>query len=376
MENPTGIGPFIIMDYIDHERTMSDALNDPLLGPGQSHVLDNNINEQKLAFLYKQMANILLQLSTLSLPRIGSLVQDRRGNISVSGRPLIQNMNSLVEFASVHPKLLPSQQYLTSSQWYSAMADMHLSQATFQRNDAILDEDDARDKFVVRQLFRHLASNNQLATGLDPENGADYETTFRLFSEDLRPSNVLIDKNLCVVGVIDWEFAYVAPAAFSNDPPWWLLLTSPEHWPGGYIPWMKAYEPRLNTFLSVLEEAEEEMQKVSGFLSDQSLTHSWGVPLSQKMRKRWESQTWMFNYAARNSWVFDFLFRKFLDSRWYGQNERGDHRARLDLLAEHELAAMRKFVEIKMQESRTRALVEWGEQDTDSATTKLAKVMV
>ncbi|KAF5129767.1 hypothetical protein E5D57_006098 [Metarhizium anisopliae] len=56
---------------------------------------------------------------------------------------------------------------------------------------------------------------------------------FRLYSEDLRPSNVLIDKDLRVVGVIDWEFAYAAPASFSSDPPWWLLLKSPEYWPGG-----------------------------------------------------------------------------------------------------------------------------------------------
>lgn len=149
-ENPTGLGPFIIMDYVEHETTMSDALNDPLLGPDEHHVLDNNISEQTLTFLYRQMANIILQLSTLSFPQIGSLVQDKDGNFSASGRPLIQNMNSLVEFASIPPTLLPSrsQQYLTSTQWYSAMADMHLLQATLQRNDAILDEEDACDKFV------------------------------------------------------------------------------------------------------------------------------------------------------------------------------------------------------------------------------------
>lgn len=30
-ENPAGLGRFIIMDYIEHEGTMSDALKDPLL---------------------------------------------------------------------------------------------------------------------------------------------------------------------------------------------------------------------------------------------------------------------------------------------------------------------------------------------------------
>lgn len=113
-ENPTGLGPFIIMDYINHQRTMSDTLNNPNLGSDESHILDPNISKKKLEFLYRQMANIILQLSTLTFPRIGSFTQDKNGHFSVSGRPLIQNMNSLLEFAGVTPTLLPSQPYSTS----------------------------------------------------------------------------------------------------------------------------------------------------------------------------------------------------------------------------------------------------------------------
>jgi len=218
-ENPTGLGAFIIMDYIEHARTISDALNDPTLKPDESHVLDPNISEQKLEFLYRQMANIVLQLSTLTFLRIGSLAQDEDGQFSVSRRPLIQNMNSLLEFAGVTPTLLPSQHYSASDEWYSALADMHLAQLTFQHNDAVLDEDDARDKYVARQLFRRLASNGRLASGFEIKENRNGGFVFRLFSEDLRPSNILIDKNLCVVGVIDWEFAYAAPMRFSFDPP-------------------------------------------------------------------------------------------------------------------------------------------------------------
>lgn len=65
-ENPTGLGPFIIMDYIEHERTMFEALNDPALKPDESYALDSNISGQKLEFLYGQMANILLQLGIYS----------------------------------------------------------------------------------------------------------------------------------------------------------------------------------------------------------------------------------------------------------------------------------------------------------------------
>lgn len=372
-ENPTRLGPFIIMDYIDHYRTMSDALNDPILGPDESHVLDVDISEQKLEFLYRQMANIILQLSTISFPQIGSLVQDEDGSFSISGRPLTQNMNSLVEFAGVIPSLLPSQQHYTSTTWYSAMADMHLAQITFQHNDAVLDEEDARDKYVARQLFRRLASSGQLALGFDSEKQHHFESTFRLFAEDLHPSNVLIDRDLRVVGVIDWEFTYAGPAQFSIDPPWWLLLKSPEYWPGGYDSWMDAYEPRLNTFLSVLEREEgarKENEKMQSSLSPNPDTE---ITLSQLMRKSWRSKTWMINYAARNSWAFDFIFWRYLDCAYFGQNEGGDYRKRLGLLAKEEIEAMEALVKIKMEESVDRRLIPW---DHESAVAQMAKVMV
>ncbi|KAK9435770.1 Protein kinase-like protein [Metarhizium brunneum] len=346
-ENPTGLGPFIIMDYIEHDRTLSHALNDPDLEPDDSHVMDANISDQKLEFLYRQMANIVLQLSTLSFPRIGSLVQDKDGAFSISGRPLIQNMNSLVEFAGVVPSLLPSQQYCTSTEWYADMADMHLAQITFQHNDVVVDEDDARDKYVARQL-------SPIAK---PCFGCTLKTC------------VLIDKDLRVVGVIDWEFAYAAPASFSSDPPWWLLLKSPEYWPGGYDSWMEAYERRLNTFLRVLEEEEREMKAQNS----SSCTKDTGAPLSQLMRRSWERKSWMINYAARNSWAFDFIFWRYLDGAYFRQNEGEDYQGRLDLLSKEETEAMEALVKIKMEERADRTLIQW---DHDGAVAQMAKVMV
>ncbi|KAI0550520.1 phosphotransferase family protein [Xylaria curta] len=364
-ENPTGLGPFIIMDYVDHEMTMSEALKDPALEPDERHELDPNISAEKLEFLYRQMANIVLQLSTLTFPRIGSLVEDDDGQFSASGRPLIQNMNHLIEFTDMPPTLLPSQTYLTSDEWYSALVDMHLAQLVFQHNDAVIDEDDARDKYVARQLFRRLASKGQLLTKDDDGNKP---AMFPLYSSDLRPSNVLIDKDLKVVGVIDWEFAYAAPPQFSFDPPWWLLLKSPEEWDGAYTPWMEAYEPRLETFLRLLEEEEKKLWDGSG-----SEPANLSVPLSQRMRDSWKRKTWMVSYAARNSWEFDGLFWRFLDPMYFGPNEEADHSARLGLLSQKEREVMESLVKIKMEERKERILVHW---DHDDAAAQLAKFMI
>ena len=65
------LGPFIIMDRIDHANDMSDVLNTPGFAIEDRPILDPNINDAKLELLYRQLAGVLLQLSTLQLPGIG-----------------------------------------------------------------------------------------------------------------------------------------------------------------------------------------------------------------------------------------------------------------------------------------------------------------
>ena len=364
-ENPLNLGPFIIMDYVEHDMNLSDLINDPALEEDDSHRLNPNIDLGQLETIYRQMANVLLQLSRLSFPRIGSLIKGSEDeDFEVAGRPLIQNMNHLVEFSGIVPSLLPSKPYETAQEWYCAMADMHLAQLVFQHNDAVEDEDDARDKYVARILFRRLACSGKLAAGFGDNTQQPSLTHFTLFSEDLRPSNVLIDKDVHFASVIDWEFAYAAPAQFSADPPWWLILRHPEYWPDGYDAWLETYEPRLEFFLKILEEEEQKLRNASpGETSD-------GPALSERMRQSWEDKTWMISYAARRSYALDFLYWRFLDSRFFGPNEVADHHARIELLTDEEKSMMEDLVKVKKEESTERILPEW---DDKSAAEHLAR---
>ncbi|KAM4065595.1 hypothetical protein HRG_010670 [Hirsutella rhossiliensis] len=207
-ESPTGLGPFIVMDLIKNHQNMSRVLLDPEREAGKRPTLDHEIGEEKLEPLYAQMANILLQLSTLKFPRIGSLVEGvDEESASVKGRPLIVNMTEIAVHTNAPPSTLPSQTFAPADKWYSALADTHMAQLTFQHNDAVGDKDDARDKHITRQLFRNLDIKRRLMPDLLKSDGE-----FRLFSEDFGPVDVL-DKGLRVVGVIDWQFAYAAPRA-------------------------------------------------------------------------------------------------------------------------------------------------------------------
>ncbi|KAL1865594.1 hypothetical protein VTK73DRAFT_5133 [Phialemonium thermophilum] len=349
-ENPTGLGPFIIMDYIEHHQNMSRALLDPKLSIDDRPILDPDIDAEKLEFLYSQMARILLQLAALEFPRIGSLREaPGDGSISVQRRPMTVNMNEVIVHTDMPARFVPSQTYETSNDWYGALADLHMAQLALQYNDSTADDDDARDKYVARKLFQRLAHENKLWPGTSSSGD-----TFKLFSQDLRPANVLLDTDLRVVGVIDWEFAYAAPAQFTFDPPWWLLLLEPDSWPGGYSEWMKVYEPRLQTFLRVLEAEEKKMAGVDGAPAS-------SPSLSRRMRESWQERTWMIDYAARDSWAFDFIWWKFLDERFFGPNEDQDYHARLDLLSDEQKQAMEALVAAKAEERNVRRRFKWDE---------------
>ena len=372
-DNPTGLGPFIIMDYIEHHQNMSRTLLDPKRPIDERPVLDPNIAEEKLEFLYSQVANILLQLFSLDFSRIGSLNQTQE----VQRRPLTTNMNDLRIHTNMPLQLLPSQTYDTAKEWYSTLADMHMAQLVVQYNDATEDDDDVRDKYIARKLFQRLANADNLWSHQGDSDGSSRGSSggssgssFKLFSQDLRPANILINEELQVVSVIDWEFAYAAPAEFAFDPPWWLLLLDPESWPGGYKEWMKAYEPRLQTFLRVLDAEEKKLGT-----SRPSLPGDGGasaVSLSQRMRRSWEAGDWMVNYAARDSWAFDFVWWKFLDERYFGANEDQDYRARLHLLSGAQKEAMDALVIDKAEERSHRKVFEW---DADVAAARVEKLL-
>lgn len=67
------LGPFIIMEYIDHHTNMYDVLNMPGRSRAYRGILDPDFDKDELEQLYGELAHILLQLSRPSLCHIGSL---------------------------------------------------------------------------------------------------------------------------------------------------------------------------------------------------------------------------------------------------------------------------------------------------------------
>ncbi|KAM3449582.1 hypothetical protein MY3296_006802 [Beauveria thailandica] len=346
-ESPLGLGPFIIMDYINHEMDMGAALNTAGRGTEDRPLLDPNIDPAKLEMLYRQMADILLQLSTLELPAIGSLQQTDEFSWGVTHRPLSMHMNELVRLGTLPRAKLPDARFKSSSDYFESLSQLHLEHLTWQRNDAVQSKPDCQRKYVARHLFRKLAIERKLLSGIHDiyNNGP-----FKIWCDDLRPTNILLDASLQIVGVVDWEFAYAAPAEFSFAPPWWLLLEQPEYWPNGINEWSNIYEGRLQTFLKVLEECEASAI-ASGRLQD-------GKQLSFRMRQSWDDGEFWIVYAARKNFAFDAIFWEKLDPKFFGPGEAPEDawKQRLGLLDEQVRENMEPFVEKKLKDNETREL--------------------
>ncbi|POS74666.1 phosphotransferase [Diaporthe helianthi] len=373
------IGPFMIIQDLESRRGMGQALEAPREDLNETAVLDPDISESKLKDLYFKIARCVLQLAQPTFPRIGSLAETGAGSYSVTGRPITLNMSNMVQLSNIPKSIFPPEgtTYETTDAWYVALAEMQMATLIFQHNDMISSEDDCRNKYVARQIFRRLAKQGRLASfGFAEDDWSarsqvtrstlsmpDGSGSFRLWADDFRPANIMVDDKDNIIGAIDWEFAYVGPTQFVLDAPWWLLLDVPEMWDQGIEEWASVYEKRLKTWLLAMEQAEEDIRPAS-------------LRLSAYMRESWETGRFWLDYAARKSWAFDTIYWKYLDEKFFGPREKDISkndlwRARVHLLSEEERVVMEPLVQTKMVESKERILVEWDAAEARRRLTSL-----
>lgn len=155
-ESPGGIGPFIIMEYIEHVDNLANVLEKQGQPDEDESGLDPNIDEEKLEFVYGQIADILLQLLDCEFSKIGCLgtvdFGDNPCRLGVASRPLSFNLAQIGEVGGVPHFELPavSKTYDNSTAFYTSAADMHLQQLSFQRNQAVESRNDCRKKYIAR----------------------------------------------------------------------------------------------------------------------------------------------------------------------------------------------------------------------------------
>ncbi|KAE8348270.1 kinase-like protein [Aspergillus coremiiformis] len=294
-------GPYIVMSFLEG-MPLSQLLKDP--SREGRPVLNPQISNRSLKRAYREMAMLILELSKHEFNSIGALEENKRG-IFIARRPLTFNMNELMVSAN-----LPEKQ-----------------------RDSVSSEEDCRKKFTARCLFLNITKELCAEHSQGP---------FRLYCDDFRPSNVLIDLSTSrVSGVIDWEFTYAAPAEFTYVAPWWLLLQSPEDWESDLNQFLIRYFPRLRTFLEVLCNYENKL------IEQQLLSES--QRLSPRMEHSMETGLFWVCLAARYSSMFDEIYWTFIDSQYYGTFTSLDDR--IQLLDQEQQHEMNELVKLKTDQS-------------------------
>lgn len=342
-ESPLGLGAFIIMEFVNYNGSMTAAMQIPGLSKDIAPVLDPNIDEMKLEGLYRQVSGVLLQLSKLEFPLIGALEEIDEWQWEVRNRPLSMPLNELVRRGTFPRAKLPAGSFQSSSEYFESLASLHVDHLFHQRNDVVESETDCRRKYTARKLFQKLAREKKLIP--------DSHGLFKFWCDGLRPSNILLNDQLEIAAVIDWEFSYAAPCEYTYSPPWWLLIERPECWPDGLADWTEKYERRLKTFLKVMTETEDAGIAAGQLREDQRLS-GW-------MRESWDSGEFWTVYATRESFGFDDVYWAKLDHQFFGPHEGKLEDAwmhRLGLLDEQTRAGMEPLVAKKLEEMKTRQL--------------------
>ncbi|KAF1347391.1 putative altered inheritance of mitochondria protein 9, mitochondrial [Lizonia empirigonia] len=272
-ESPRNLGPFIIMNRIEGT-SLTTLLRQPILSEEDDIILRHDIDNAKLDYVYKQLAEFMIELSQLDFDAIGAIAKNSDTNKWLATeRPFTYNMNEMAVTVSNYPvDTFPTAPFQTTREYLEYQSDENLTHLRVQRNLADGPEN-ARRRYIARHQFRQLT----------PRYCMDNNGPFKLFCDDLQPSNMLADpETLKIHGIIDWEFTHAMPAQFSYDPPCMEEF-------------LACYEPRLEQFLRALERVEASLPPTQ-------------PTLSTRMRESWKNGQFWFDYGIRKSLDVDDIY--------------------------------------------------------------------
>lgn len=214
----------------------------------------------------------------------------------------------------------------TTTDYLKYLIEQNIRHLHQQRN-SIDNAEDARSKLILRRRLRNLVQYLV----------SDNDGPFKLFCDDLRPGNIIIDPHTRrIVALTDLEWMYTAPLQFLYSPPPWLILEQPASWTDYGL---ARYEAKFAIFIRALQDEEEEWQKQGRLIAPEEQRMS--VCMSRFMR----DGTFWFGEMVRESFNLDG------EVLWSRLEESVKSRGLLELVEtrvdEEEIKA---FVDRKMEE--------------------------
>ena len=126
-ENPLGLGPFILMEFIQEGVSLNDLLKDVKSG---TRLLREDVSDVELEIIHKHFAGFLLQLFKLDFDHIGSL-DSTAPKLRFPVRPLTWKAHDILQTGGVDtfgmaplvPSVYPSDRIIRRRQGYDVLVN-------------------------------------------------------------------------------------------------------------------------------------------------------------------------------------------------------------------------------------------------------------
>ncbi|KAL2192125.1 kinase-like protein [Thermothelomyces heterothallicus CBS 203.75] len=269
-KNPTGHA-YIIQSYI----------------PGQS--LDivafrwKDITQRE--YFYSQLVDIFAQLRQQEFPYAGSLMPDPDGATSPVVGPLLSIQLNELQLQNRELSIQPAR-FASATDF--AFHQYHLLYETYKLPSYQLSREVAElEVFGLEDLKTRISGY------------IDDRLPFVLTHTDLRPSNIIVDENLRIQGIIDWEWASTVPRQFFLPPTW--LAGLPPDWVSGV-----EYRTEYRWFRDALQAGTSELCRQLTSEWDRKLPTRIDLPLAVTLR----------HHSCFVNSYFRGVFPKFYEGSW------------------------------------------------------------
>ncbi|OJI82034.1 hypothetical protein ASPTUDRAFT_175578 [Aspergillus tubingensis CBS 134.48] len=351
--NPLGLGPFIIMDFIDGV-SLSDLLQDHS-AERPSRLMREDISDHNVEIIYRQMAGFLLQLFRLDFEQIGSLPPPpltEAHHFTSLPRPLTFKVHSILQNGGVNTFGDRTKGFATTTEYFQYVVGQDWEQLVHQPN-SVCGEYDAQNKYVAFKALRSFVPDL-----IHPKYN---HGNFKLICDDLGLANLIVRSkdDLTVVGVVDLEWSYIGPAQLFGSAPWWLLQDRPVNsawdYNGEEPPEIAArYFKYLNQFTQILEE--EEARTPGHEEKELSSLVKW----SQESGAMWLHILLSSGFNDHRSFPFTKLRQHFGADGWAKREKEFDCAEELEAFALRKVGELDKYDEGLEQIEENKTLLDSG----------------
>ncbi|OAA63280.1 hypothetical protein SPI_03443 [Niveomyces insectorum RCEF 264] len=215
--------------------------------------IDINPQDPKAQNLYRSLACLMLAVGRVEQPKIGAFRFNYDGTISLDNRPFACSM-MIMENEGAPRTIPPGTTYTSVDSYIAAMIALHDS-AFLAAPNATKNKDDYEQQMSVRTFLRAVSDRF-----ISPER----HSPFSLWMSDDNTSNIYVDDNWNITGIVDLEWIISVPVDMQCTPFWLYSMEGNSEATTRSGEAKQKYLAARSVFMSILrdEEIKQEQARV------------------------------------------------------------------------------------------------------------------